>query len=74
MIRHDLHWTAVKNLVRSGVAETVAMKITVHKTRSMLDRYNLVSETDLREAPQQLHGHGLGIKHESTLTPITLTR
>ena len=54
LIFHDLRRTAARNLRRAGISETVIMKIGGWRTRSVFERYAIVSRGDIVEAMQKL--------------------
>jgi integrase len=51
---HDFRRSAIRNMTRRGVNETVAMKISGHKTASVFRRYDITDERDLAEATRKI--------------------
>jgi integrase len=62
LIIHDLRRSAIKNLMKAGVNEKVAMKISGHKTRDVFDRYHIVDTEDVVEAMRRVQSSESGQK------------
>ncbi len=72
LIFHDLRRTAARELRRAGIAEGVIMSIGGWKTRSVFERYAIVSRTDIADARRTLQPSEKALEERSVTKTVTL--
>jgi predicted MarR family transcription regulator len=61
-------------MLRAGVPENQAMKISGHKTRSMLDRYDIVSERDIADSVRKIENfHRVAAEKSKSEATVTVS-
>jgi integrase len=66
---HDLRRSAVRDMSRSGVPDSVAMSISGHRTMSMYKRYNISDQADRRLALAKVQEYRLLAKENEQEQP-----
>lgn len=54
---HDFRRSAVRNMIRSGVNQAVAMRMSGHKDPSVFARYNVIDERDLNDGAAMMDAY-----------------
>jgi integrase len=54
---HDLRRSGARDMIRAGVAQSVAMRISGHKTAAVFTRYDITSDEDKRSALEQMEAY-----------------
>jgi len=54
LLFHDFRRSSVRNMIRRGVPQKTARTVSGHKTDSVFERYNIVSEDDIRDAARRI--------------------
>ncbi len=54
LLLHDFRRSAVRNMIRRGVPQKTARQISGHKTDSVFERYNIVSQADIIDAARKI--------------------
>lgn len=67
---YGLRRSAVRNLIRAGVSQTVAMKISGHETEAMFRRYNITSSADVAAAGERLTEYVATLPSSTTTTAL----
>jgi len=72
LIFHDLRRSGVRNLIRAGVPQSVAMKISGHKTVSMFRRYDIGDDDDLRAAQESVTRYNAAVSASAASNVIPM--